>query len=170
MSQIQGEALPISLKLCPIRTLLIRKSRSRFAQAIRDLPLANLYFKAAEIRNSIAHLKSSNQQLNQLAEEGDSDCVEAIQENVGVIQRMEERIQLLKQEVESRGFKWGNDAQESGDVDMKAHHDEGDQVTLRTDNEHLTRSSGGVLGDEELAQRYRLLQEDEDVVGGGVHL
>ena len=67
-------------------------TRERFAEAIKELPLANLHFKAAEIRNSIAHLVSSNQQLQPLADEGDSDCIYAIKENILVTQRMEQPI------------------------------------------------------------------------------
>ena len=87
----------------------------RFAEAIKELPLSNLHSKAAEIRNSIIHLEASNQQLEPYADDGDTDCAEAIQENVSVIQRMEERIRLLKVEVEARGFKWGEDEENADD-------------------------------------------------------
>lgn len=42
-----------------------------FARALEDLPVDSLHAKAAEIRNSIAHLKSSNEQMLPFAEEGD---------------------------------------------------------------------------------------------------
>jgi hypothetical protein len=88
-------------------------SPERFAAALRDLPLSSLHLKAAELRNSIAHLDYSNEQLKPFAEGTapeqtgpDPDCVEAIKENEVVIQRMLERIELLKAEVESRGAVW----------------------------------------------------------------
>ncbi|KAL9099241.1 MAG: hypothetical protein Q9163_005232 [Psora crenata] len=86
----------------------------RFAEAIADLPLANLHDKAAEIRNSISHLEHSNEQLQQFADQGDTDCTDAIAENRVVIQRMEERISLLKEEVERRGYRWGEDEDGEG--------------------------------------------------------
>jgi hypothetical protein len=90
-------------------------SPARFAAALKDLPLSTLHLKAAELRNSIAHLDYSNEQLKPFAEgtnEGnsngqpDQDCIDAIKENEGVIARMMERIELLKQEVEGRGSSW----------------------------------------------------------------
>ena len=79
---------------------------ARFAAALRDLPLSSLHAKAAELRNSIDHLLSSNKELELFAEAGDKDCAEAIMENEEVIRRMEERISLLRMEVEGRGMKW----------------------------------------------------------------
>ncbi|KAI9734142.1 MAG: hypothetical protein M1818_006653 [Claussenomyces sp. TS43310] len=96
-------------------------SPARFAAALRDLPIANLHLKAAELRNSIAHLDYSNEQLKPFAfpnshsapsedgvttTEGDPDCVDAIRENEIVIGRMQERIALLRAEVERRGASW----------------------------------------------------------------
>ena len=86
----------------------------RFAAALRDLPLSSLHAKAAELRNSIAHLLSSNEELKPFAEAGDKDCAEAIKENEEVIQRMEERILLLRIEVEGRGMKWVEEGGEMG--------------------------------------------------------
>ncbi len=148
----------------------------RFAEAIKELPLANLHFKAAEIRNSVAHLESSNQQLEPFANDGDKDCVEAIQENVVVIRRMEERIGLLRREVEGRGFKWGEDEQEKEDFDMNGHDDIQDiqEHLSRTDQaEQGRRPSGASPGDEELARRLmERIEEggDEGGDGDGVHL
>jgi hypothetical protein len=87
-------------------------SPARFAAALKDLPLSTLHLKAAELRNSIAHLDYSNEQLKPFAEgtEGggvpDQDCVDAIKENEIVIERMQERIVLLRAEVEGRGSSW----------------------------------------------------------------
>ena len=147
----------------------------RFAEAIKELPLANLHFKAAEISNSISHLESSNQQLRSFADDGDSDCAEAIQENVVVIQRMKERIRLLKAEVEGRGFKWGEDEEvkADGDVGINGHGEtEADQHST-SNSRQLRGQSDGRLGDEELARRLmERMEEDEamDENENGVHL
>ncbi|KAK3952416.1 hypothetical protein QBC32DRAFT_313959 [Pseudoneurospora amorphoporcata] len=97
-----------------------------FAAALEDLPVSALRLKVLEIYNSIAHLKYSNEQLRPFAEgveaplggssssaggesaqnQPDPDCVEAIRENEQVIVRMEERVQLVKNEVERRGLSW----------------------------------------------------------------
>lgn len=81
---------------------------SQFALAIADLPLSTLALKAAEIRNSIAHLDYSNEELKPFAEADppDVDCIDAIRENEVVVARMLERIGLLKVEVERRGVRW----------------------------------------------------------------
>ena len=87
---------------------------ARFATALKDLPLETLHFKGAEIRNSIAHLDYSNEQLKPFADgtesscngAPDQDCIEAIKENEIVIERMQERISLLRAEVEGRGSSW----------------------------------------------------------------
>lgn len=147
----------------------------RFAEAIKELPLANLHFKAAEIRNSIAHLVSSNQQLQLFTDEGDSDCAEAIQENLLVIQRMEERMSLLQREVEGRGFKWVEDELGPENVGSNAYAgvEEAQGASRATHSEPSTRLPGGQLGDEELARRLRQRMEgddDDDEAQDGVHL
>lgn len=81
-------------------------SAEAFALAIHDLNVALLYSKAAEIRNSIFHLQTSNGHLEPFANEGDRDCAEAIRENEATIERMDERIALLRAEVERRGMMW----------------------------------------------------------------
>jgi hypothetical protein len=98
-------------------------SSTQFALAIHDLPLSSLAFKAAEIRNSIAHLDYSNEQLLPFTQTSppDADCVDAIKENEVVIARMLERIELLKVEVEGRGVRWeelsGEVKREDGEVE-----------------------------------------------------
>ncbi len=149
-------------------------SAPRFAEAVKELPLANLHFKAAEIRNSIAHLVSSNQQLQPFADEGDSDCADAIQENLIVIQRMEERILLLRGEVEGRGFKWAEDGSESENAESNGHAalEEARGASQTTRSVPCIRHSGGRLGDEELAQRLREQLDGVDTgeAQDGVHL
>lgn len=100
-------------------------SGPRFAEALKDLSLASLHLKTLEIRNSLAHLAYSNAQLRPFAEgalptldtaatanettnayQPDPDCVEAIRENEVVMQRMHERIDLVRAEVEGRGVSW----------------------------------------------------------------
>lgn len=91
-----------------------------FSLAITDLPLENIYTKAHEITNSIAHLQQSNKVLQEYSDsikedasldagvraKGDRDCIEAIRENEVVIGRQKERVRLLKGEVERRGQRW----------------------------------------------------------------
>jgi hypothetical protein len=81
----------------------------QFALALEALPQSSLYAKAAEIRNSLAHLAHSNAQLQPLADQGDSDCLEALVENRLVMDRMRTRLVLLKHEVERRGGAWHGD-------------------------------------------------------------
>ncbi|KAH8881267.1 hypothetical protein GQ53DRAFT_754571 [Thozetella sp. PMI_491] len=93
-------------------------SPERFAAALKDLSLSSLHIKVLELRNSIAHLDYSNEQLRPFAEgaetaadsenrgQPDPDCVDAIRENEEVISRMQERIRLVRVEVEERGFSW----------------------------------------------------------------
>jgi len=154
---------------------------ARFAEAITSLPLANLHLKAAELRNSIAHLQHSNRQLKSFAEEGDRDCADAVIENEEVMRRMEERIALLRAEFEGRGFKWGEDEGGNGDGGMNGHagrEGEGEGVDATSVPEIADNNarppvgtSGGRLDDEELARRLReRMEEDEDGEGDGVHL
>ena len=120
-------------------------SPQRFAEAIQDLPVGNLHLKAAEIRNSILHLRSSNNQLQNFADEGDCDCLEAIQENRMVMQRMEERISLLRSEVERRGLLWGEE-----DLDEEVDGESNGNV-------NMGRQSNGNRGEVDGGQRQRVL-------------
>ncbi|KAJ9164624.1 hypothetical protein NKR19_g1252 [Coniochaeta hoffmannii] len=98
-------------------------SPARFAAALKDLSLSMLHLKVLELRNSIAHLDYSNEQLRPFADgteptlaaaaasstsepQPDQDCIDAIKENEDVIKRMQERIALIKAEVEERGCSW----------------------------------------------------------------
>ena len=103
-------------------------SPARFAAALKDLSLSSLHLKVLELRNSIAHLDYSNEQLRPFAEgaataaaadsssgarsgaaaagQPDPDCVDAIRENEEVIARMQARIALVRTEVEDRGVGW----------------------------------------------------------------
>lgn len=152
----------------------------RFAEAITELPLVNLHFKAAELRNSIHHLHSSNQQLKPFVDDGDQDCADAVHENESVIARMEERRRLLKTEVERRGFKWSDDeAIERVNEDLEMNGARGSESTTAPRSMHsgaanMERQSGGrsgeLLNDEELARRLSERREDEGFEDDGVHL
>ncbi|KAI5310751.1 hypothetical protein KEM55_002620 [Ascosphaera atra] len=82
-----------------------------FARALKELNPASIYGKVFEIRNSIAHLKRSNDEIKGFLndEPGDKDLEEAVSENEGVIKRMEERVELCRAELEVRGEKWIDD-------------------------------------------------------------
>ncbi|KAI4186452.1 MAG: hypothetical protein L6R41_003467 [Letrouitia leprolyta] len=150
----------------------------RFAEAIAELPLGNLHAKAAELRNSIAHLISSNQQLQQYAEDGDRDCADAVIENNEVIRRMESRISLLKTEVENRGFRWSEDEPVivNGKTADQTNHYQGDHAEnlsafVSNPNVQQSRAPAGSLNDEELARQLRnQLNEETEDDDDGVHL
>ena len=150
----------------------------RFAEAIAELPLSNLHAKAAELRNSIAHLVSSNEQLQEYADDGDQDCTDAISENNEVIERMEIRIKLLRDEVENRGFRWGQDeaVTVNGKAEARIDHDgmnygENPSVAEADAPAPSARTQGASLGDEELASRLRdRMDEDMEDGGDGLHL
>ena len=157
----------------------------RFTEAIQDLPLSSLHLKAAELRNSIEHLHSSNQQLQSFTAQGDHDCAEAIRENVEVMERMEERIILLKVEVERRGYSWSEEPRNvngavSGDMtlDVNGNEEAERRHTHRNtprgavDGSESTRPHDGGLGDDELRRRLRepLSEVGDDRDGDGLHL
>ncbi|KAK7752828.1 hypothetical protein SLS62_005170 [Diatrype stigma] len=101
---------------------------ARFTEALEGLPASSLALKVLELRNSIAHLDYSNAELKPYAEgtasaiensdsnaiggggggggQPDQDCIDAIAENEAVIQSMQERISLIRAEVERRGLDW----------------------------------------------------------------
>lgn len=145
---------------------------SQFALAIKDLPLPNLHFKAAEIRNQIAHLASSNEQLAEFAD--DEDCKQAIAENEVVMGRMRERLDLLKAEVEGRGNLWievGEDAEEEdgdpkmngagGEVNGEGATSNGDLATNGVPGQAQSQpGQSGRLTDEELRAMLRARMGD----------
>jgi hypothetical protein len=132
-------------------------SPARFASALEDLPLANLYSKAFEIRNSIAHLQRSNEELQAYSDSqpgGDADCLEAVSENEAVIERMRERVGLVKREVERRGGTW-----HEADVEVDGVNGEkGDGDEVR-ENGHVNGMVGGEQGlDEDTVQESEVEQ------------
>ena len=148
---------------------------TRFALALESLPLENLHSKGAELRNSIAHLKSSNEQMLPFAEDGDQDCKEAMFENLAVIGRINERIGLLRAEVEKRGMLWGEVEDEGRDREgwEKVVNGDGGMVngTVGAVGEErgvAPRQRSGRLTDEELRRQLEAqMGEDEE---DGVHL
>ena len=158
-------------------------SAARFAAALPDLSLSSIHNKAAELRNSIAHLEDSNRQLQGFADEGDVECKEAMRENVEVIERMKERIQLLKVEVERRGSSWhGGEGKVREDelganggivtvngISSEAEAVQDQDVSLDRARD-ATAIIGGRIGDEEMARRLgeRMQEQVED--DDGVHL
>ncbi len=159
-----------------------------FAHALEDLPISNLYAKVFEINNSISHLESSNAQLQEYSDSqpnGDSDCLEAIRENVVVIVRMIERIEMVKSEVERRGGRWheagsdGDGAKANGTaigaVDGDEEQDEEMTHTRGTAQAEGLRAAdatgprpGGRLDENDLRRQLaERMAEDEDE---GMHL
>ncbi|KAL6867883.1 hypothetical protein J3F83DRAFT_738383 [Trichoderma novae-zelandiae] len=137
-------------------------SPARFASAIKDLSLSMLHLKVLEIRNSIAHLQYSNDQLKPFAQGTsiargaesasdsssaeaavpDQDCVDAIKENEAVIDRMAERIAIIRAEVEGRGFSW-TEFQSRDEVEANhADSDSNQTATTATTNGGLANGQG----------------------------
>lgn len=158
-------------------------SPERFASALKELPIGSLHGKAAELRNSINHLVSSNEQIREYLlsqppeAPADADCVEAIQENVRVIKRMEERVGLVKAEVESRGLPWPDEEQMSdvGALQQREPGEEGSNgLPNGTSVAQGSQRQSGRLTDEELARRLRERLGDPEEPGedgeGGLHL
>ena len=172
-------------------------SPGRFAQALKDLPVSSLYAKAHELQNSVAHLRRSNEELksysaSQAAAGGDRDCLEAVAENEVVIQRMLERVQLVRAEMERRGRRWheadpgeirqleeevvvngyGNGAMVGGGGERDAGAEtESHRSGQRADTNTTTgRHTGGRLDDEELARQLLERMDEGDDGEDGMHL
>ena len=159
---MSGEARPIS--------------PSSFAHAIEDLPVENLYSKAFEINNSIAHLEKSNQSLQEYSDsikndtslsaevraDGDKDCLEAIEDNQVVIARQRERVSLLKAEVERRGQRW-----HEADPDKSTNG-----TDAQTNNANGTASSEvpNRLTDEQHRRQLEARLSEDQSDGEGMHL
>jgi hypothetical protein len=146
----------------------------RFAEALETLPLDALHAKAAELQNSIEQLRSSNEQMVPFADEGDQDCKDAMFENLGVITRMHNRVELIKVEVEKRGMPWPSEERERGVVDVQRlrefgmEGENGEQLVvarLEGDAALVNGRSGavvnGVVGGEERAQQSGRLTDEE---------
>ncbi|KAI8629142.1 hypothetical protein F5Y19DRAFT_434133 [Xylariaceae sp. FL1651] len=134
-------------------------SSARFAEALKELPPSSLALKVLELRNSIAHLDYSNAELKPFAEgtaltldqqdgtdqtrQPDQDCIDAIAENEKVIARMQARIELVRNEVESRGLSWREF--QGKDDEVAAESTENDTPATTT-TATTTTSTNGVNG------------------------
>ncbi|KAF4594659.1 secondary alcohol dehydrogenase protein [Ophiocordyceps camponoti-floridani] len=125
-------------------------SPSAFAVALKDLHPSSLRLKLLETRNSMAHLLYSNDQLRPFADGSvsimgapsdappDQDCIDAMRENNVVIDRMLERVALLRIEFELRGLEWTDiDAYErvAKTADAGADRDAGSDRDARADRD-----------------------------------
>jgi hypothetical protein len=148
---------------------------SRFATALPDLPVSALHLKVLELRNSIAHLDYSNEQLRPFAEgtatttttttssqpqqessspsteeaaqTGDADCADAIRENEQVIGRMQERIRLVRAEVERRGLSWAEFQSEAEREEEAAAAAAAGDSDEKTGTDINTNTNGGGSGE-----------------------
>ena len=133
-------------------------SPSRFAAALSSLPLSDLHAKSAELRNGIAHLKDSNAQMLPFAEAGDADCKEAMFENLAVIGRMNERVGLVKDEVERRGMPFAHAAGEE------------EKAGGAVNGEQAPRANGRATDEELRARVLGCGDADEGDADGAVHI
>ncbi|GAB7361027.1 hypothetical protein MBLNU230_g1068t1 [Neophaeotheca triangularis] len=150
---------------------------ARFATALESLPIDALHAKASEIQNSIAQLKASNEQMLPFADQGDADCREAMFENLGVMSRFNERVGLIRAEVERRGLPWEHSGEGDGVAGAKVvngvlEEEEGEAVVVgRAEGGAERQFQSGRLTDEELRRR---MEERTGGAGGqedeGVHL
>ncbi|KAI4152945.1 MAG: hypothetical protein LQ340_002602 [Diploschistes diacapsis] len=172
---------------------------ARFAAALTELPLSSLFAKGSELRNSVAHLELSIGELQNFADAGDKDCSEAIEENVEVVSRMKVRLELLRKEVESRGFNWdegkarevnGETAEDGVEVSESLQESDSARSTQESQGWRSQRSAahaprngsqaqpvegradGGRYGDAELRRlmEERMQQQEDDDDPNGVHL
>ncbi|KAH0368896.1 hypothetical protein KCU65_g3721, partial [Aureobasidium melanogenum] len=133
--------------------------RARFAEALESLPLNALHAKVAELRNNMNHLRYSNEQMVPFADEGDQDCKDAMYENLVVISRMNERIELLRAEVEKRGMRWSEVEVEDRQVSEGMVN--GDSASTTTTQ---SQPQSGRLTDDQLRAQLeaRLAQDTQD--------
>ncbi|KAG7292411.1 hypothetical protein NEMBOFW57_002446 [Staphylotrichum longicolle] len=187
-----------------------------FAAALQDLPLSALHLKVLELRNSIAHLDYSNEQLRPFAEGtatalsttspaastqmdtqttqqqtegerggggGDPECADAIRENEQVIERMQERIRLVRAEVEGRGLSWtefsSQDETATATIDTKLEEQGGEGLVLNgvsvngaTEATTTTATGGGETENGAAARQQHTAWSDgtfqTGVIRGGV--
>lgn len=141
--------------------------------------MENIYGKAYEINNSIAHLQQSNKVLQEYSDSikaddsldasvrvnGDKDCLDAIQENEVVIERQRERVRLLKTEVERRGQLW-----HEADPDEPA--SQASTSNGAGSNVQAQQQSSGRLTDDELRRQVENMYPEDggDDDTGGMHL
>ena len=138
-----------------------------FAEAIQELPLSAVYGKVAELRNSVSHLHRSNAEIRLFISEssGQNDhepekkeLERYISENEDVIKSMNERISLLKVEVENRGQVWIETEQSNTQI--------AERQDLSTEAETAVPATNGTRGETSARQTDNSNaghQEDEGV-------
>jgi hypothetical protein len=138
-----------------------------FAEAIKSLPLSSLYAKVSELRNSIAHLSRSNEELRTYIRESEDgpdspdnkELENYVLENEAVMQAMAQRIGLLKAEVEDRGQQW---------MEEVLADDEADAEEGLTPNGVLHETDGGHVNGALTPSGHH--HEDSDGDDEGIHL
>ncbi|KAF8461904.1 hypothetical protein BDZ91DRAFT_699291 [Kalaharituber pfeilii] len=96
-----------------------------FAHALTSLTLPSLHSESLRLQNSIYHLRRSNLSLEHclldpsLPADDQREFRDAIRENEEVIKRQEERIELVKQEVERRGFRMPHEGEAGAEVGVE---------------------------------------------------
>ena len=161
-------------------------SPASFAKALEDLPIENIYSKVHEIDNSVAHLKNSNKLLQEYSDSiksdetldaetravGDKDCLDAIRENTAVVERQQDRVRLLKAEVERRGQRW----HEIDPDEPKETTNGGNEVTTNGSNDGPASAATSTPGparltDDELRRQLEArMAEQGDDEDDGLHL
>lgn len=140
---------------------IVNVTASLFKEAIRDLPLPNLYAKVSEIQNSIAHLHRSNDEMRSFitesceTEEDKQELQTYISDNERVFVNMTERIKLLKEEVERRGQRWieiSNGAGANGDSHESTNPDQQTASSGTASAETGTQAQSNGAGGEDEAQ------------------
>jgi len=121
---------------------------ARFAAALNELPISSLYAKHAELSNNVTHLESSNKQLEDFVRENDDrDCYEALLENRHVMKNFNERMELIRKEVEEvRGLPWR--PRDEGEV-RKDEGAIGLNSTAPTQNSTIPVASDGLQASQE---------------------
>ncbi|KAI5274213.1 hypothetical protein E4T47_02682 [Aureobasidium subglaciale] len=135
--------------------------RVRFAEALESLPIDALHSKVAELRNNMDHLRFSNEQMVPFAEDGDQDCKDAMYENLIVINRMNERIEMIRAEVEKRGMRWSEaevEDRQTSEAMVNGY------TTTNTSQTQSSQAQSGRLTDEQLRAQLeaRLAQDTQD--------
>ncbi|KAK7959696.1 uncharacterized protein PG986_004550 [Apiospora aurea] len=107
---------------------------AEFASALTELPASSLALKVLEMRNQIAHLDYSNSEMKPFADgadgaDPDQICIDGIRENEEIIGKVQQRIELVRHEVERRGLSWpefdGKDVATAPTSLEEGQHDDG---------------------------------------------
>ncbi|KAJ5226750.1 uncharacterized protein N7469_006756 [Penicillium citrinum] len=127
-----------------------------FVEALKELPLSSVYAKVSELRNSIAHLHRSNAEMRAFMESSETEEEKRemegyIRENEGVFKSMEERLGMLRNEVERRGQRWIEESEDGDDAKVQGGRENGDGdevVNLNGRRVDSTENQGGDNSEE----------------------